>query len=524
MTRKPNLQIDTGNFFVKHAMFRHTTSGSIDFIQKSWKVGATGLKERSPQTAGVGHDRSADKIYPFHETTIQPSDIKILKELGTGGSSTVFLVSYKDSQFALKVINLDEEKNHFKSAQSEIESMRRLQNASGECNYIVNMRQAFIRNRRIAIILDYMNCASLDVSYRKCNSLTQRCSFSKPSKQQARGISNMEVLASVTSHVVLGLSEMYHHGICHRDIKPSNLLLHSFSSKDSIVKISDFGLAKILSKNEMCTEIIGTTKYHAPERLSYQRYDSSADVWSLGLVVCECFLGRFPFSDQMENMSEDEFRRFMCGDPLNHPTFPSHLFPPDLFKFVSSCLQKDPANRPTPDQLLTFSFLKHAKNEAYSKEVLGRWIEEKNLKLPKVSNPVQIRTSTPRGRRASMKRMEAEQFFSASPSNSSPVVSMSLGSIHSMGMGSSVLSQQFQHLSMTDSLETGDYGAHFNNFENDPCIGDDTHFNRHFTDTSHSPNHENGSLDNGNFGSTFNMEESFPKDDMEMFGFAFEGD
>mmetsp|Transcript_430 Transcript_430/g.1623 ORF Transcript_430/g.1623 Transcript_430/m.1623 type:complete len:504 (-) Transcript_430:73-1584(-) len=501
---KPNLHINTNNFFMKHAMFRHTQSGSIDFIQKSWKVGATGLKERSPMPMSHGQ-QDCEKIHPFHQTLIQPNDIKILKELGSGASSTVHLISYRDQQFALKCINLDDEKHEFKSAQTEISCLRLLQN-----KYIVHMRQAYIRNRRIAIMLEYMNAASLHDAYTKCNRLTQRCSFGKRSHEQVRGISNMAVLSAITSQILIGLLDMHHQHIVHRDIKPSNLLLHSYNANDGAVKVTDFGLAKLLSKDEMCTEIVGTMKYYAPERLSYQGYDASSDIWSLGITIAETFLGRYPFEKILEQDDEEAFRSFICDNPLKCDDFPAHLFPSDLLKFITSCLEMNPENRPTPEQLLQFAFLKHANTEDNSRQILGKWIEQNKLKLPPVSNPVSIRTTTPRGRRASM----VKQFFSISSDGGSPVVPMSFGT-----PSGSVLSQHFQQMSIGDSLRSGAGYTNMQTLDPELYCGEE-HRESHYVEPSSQSPQSPHSLENG----SFLPDSSFlPKDDMEMFGgFSFE--
>lgn len=539
MTRKPNLNIETGNLFLKHQMFRHTISGSIDFIQRSWKVGATGLKERSP-VPGFASD---EKIYPFQQLVIQPSEIKILKELGTGGSSTVHLISYRDSQFALKIINMDDEKHQFKSAQSEIETLRALQS-----KYVVNMKQAFIRNRRIAIILEYMNASSLYVAYQKCNNQTQRSTlsrsssqqFSQPlsqplshfnhslnslsrsssqyfspyqqtgqlSSQQARGITNMEVLASITSHILICMLDMKNFNICHRDIKPSNIMLHSFSSNDGVAKVTDFGLAKILKENELCAETVGTYKYHSPERIQYLSYDASSDVWSLGVTIAEAFLGRYPFNYQLEKCDDDdEFRLFLCQDPLNDQGFPSHLFPTELLQFITCCMRMNPQERPTVEELLQFPFLSHARTEEYSRIVIGKWIEQSKLEMPKSSEPVQIHKSSARGRRMSV----AQQFFSVTL-DPTPVVSMSL---ESSGMGSSVMSHQFQpnftddNMSITGSLTNFGY--------EDPCI-EDSITNQtgdfHISPKSYNDDHLGFHIDDG--------DHYLHKDEMEVFGFSFE--
>lgn len=72
-------------------------------------------------------------------------------------------------------------------------------------------------------------------------------------------------------------------GVVHRDLKPENLL-YSSPEPDAVVKISDFGLAKVIS-NDLMTTACGTPGYVAPEILIGQGYDFSVDYWSIGVIL-----------------------------------------------------------------------------------------------------------------------------------------------------------------------------------------------------------------------------------------------
>jgi len=79
-------------------------------------------------------------------------------------------------------------------------------------------------------------------------------------------------------------------GICHRDIKPQNLLLDPHSH---VVKLCDFGSAKILVKGEANVAYICSRYYRSPELIfECTEYTTCIDIWSAGCVIAECFLGR----------------------------------------------------------------------------------------------------------------------------------------------------------------------------------------------------------------------------------------
>lgn len=82
-------------------------------------------------------------------------------------------------------------------------------------------------------------------------------------------------------------------GIVHRDLKPENILL-STEGDDAIVKISDFGLAKVVS-NEVMVTACGTLSYMAPEVLVGTGYNNEVDFWSIGIILYVLLCGYPPF-------------------------------------------------------------------------------------------------------------------------------------------------------------------------------------------------------------------------------------
>ena len=87
-----------------------------------------------------------------------------------------------------------------------------------------------------------------------------------------------------------GLLYLYKNGIIHRDIKAKNIIM-----KNNTPYIIDFGLSKMLSKNNLCYESYGTLEYIAPEILEGKGYNHKCDLWSFGIMLHSLKYGNVPF-------------------------------------------------------------------------------------------------------------------------------------------------------------------------------------------------------------------------------------
>jgi fused-like protein len=161
----------------------------------------------------------------------------------------------------------------------------------------------------------------------------------------------VDQIRSIAFQVSRALYYLHSHRIVHRDLKPQNVLI----CEHGRVKLCDFGFARRMSHDTLClTSIKGTPLYMSPEVLAGRDYDARSDLWGLGVLIFELFAGVPPFlSDNLIGLSQQIANadvKWPLGLRGEHP---------ELFSLLHGLLQKDPADRPTWDDLLAHPFLQH---------------------------------------------------------------------------------------------------------------------------------------------------------------------
>lgn len=139
--------------------------------------------------------------------------------------------------------------------------------------------------------------------------------------------------------ICCGVKYLHDQNVTHRDLKPENVLLAT-TDKYTLVKVSDFGLSKCANPNSILQTQCGTIFYLAPEVKS-SRYTNKADIWSLGVILFNCFTGRYPFAEQTDSYRlhfRYEYWKNVSEDARN---------------IVVETLQLNPDNRPSAQQLLS---------------------------------------------------------------------------------------------------------------------------------------------------------------------------
>jgi uncharacterized RDD family membrane protein YckC/predicted Ser/Thr protein kinase len=137
------------------------------------------------------------------------------------------------------------------------------------------------------------------------------------------------------------VTEIHRAGIVHRDLKPSNVLLTPDGPR-----VIDFGIAQVTEATAITRSgtFLGTPSYLAPEQAAGGTTGAAADVFALGGVLAFAATGSPPFGRGM--VDQVLFRVLHSSPDL------SHVREPDLRELLLRCLDKDPARRPTPADLL----------------------------------------------------------------------------------------------------------------------------------------------------------------------------
>src|SRR6185436_11825198 len=168
---------------------------------------------------------------------------------------------------------------------------------------------------------------------------------------QQSGMKLREVV-DVMVQVASALAAAHQAGILHRDIKPENIMLRP----DGIVKVLDFGLAKLTEKATLSSDpeaatiskketdpgtVMGTVQYMSPEQARGKTVDARTDIFSLGIVLYELIAGRPPFTGES---STDVLAAILDKEPLPLLRFADDL-PQELQRIVTKCLRKDREER-----------------------------------------------------------------------------------------------------------------------------------------------------------------------------------
>jgi len=229
------------------------------------------------------------------------SHYKILEKLGGGGMGVV----YKAQDLKLeRFVALKFLPPHFDANADE--------------------KKRFIQEAKAASALDHPNiCTIYEIDETEDGQLFIAMAYydgETLKRKTANGKMQTAEAIDISNQIARGLAKAHEHGIVHRDIKPANIII----TKEGVVKIIDFGLAKFVGRNSLTKTgaTMGTMAYMAPEQVSGGTVDQRADIWSLGVVIYEMLTGKLPFQGENE---QAVMYAILCKEPPAMTTLPNEL-------------------------------------------------------------------------------------------------------------------------------------------------------------------------------------------------------
>jgi len=251
----------------------------------------------------------------------------LVRRLGKGGMGTVFLAEQTgvgNRPVALKVLN--------RKLLDDPDFLMRFQNEAGSTGRIHHPNVVTIYESAQAddgtpyIAMEFLEGESLrDVL-------------------KHRGALPVTEVAEILQQAARGLSAAHKLGIIHRDLKPDNLFLTHGDEGELVVKVVDFGIAKLRESatHTQTGTVLGTPAYMSYEQASGMRsdeLDARSDIYSLGVVVYEMLTGRTPFHS---DTPVGYLRKHLMEEPPPFRTVkPGLPVPPRIESVVMKALAKD---------------------------------------------------------------------------------------------------------------------------------------------------------------------------------------
>lgn len=183
----------------------------------------------------------------------------------------------------------------------------------------------------------------------------------------------LETTCAVVMAMCAGLHYAHQRGVLHRDVKPENLLF----SGDQVLKITDFGIAKVVGGSETLAtrggEILGTPAYMAPEQAEGRELGPAADVYAAGVMLYELLSGHLPYSEDGGALAI--VYRHVYEDPV-----PLSDVAPDLAPGLADVAMRALA-RSTSDRYMSAEAFGVAIGEAVTAALGPDWLRRSELQI-----------------------------------------------------------------------------------------------------------------------------------------------
>ena len=270
---------------------------------------------------------------PITNWIIKSNTIKILRKIGEGNSSDIFLGIYRGIEIAEKRLHLNKEKNitEFKREVSSFISLNH--------PYLLIFFGVIAEPKHLSIITEYCPGGNLhELLYKKKHIYL-----------------SWKIRKEFLLQIAIGMNYLHTNNppILHRDLKSLNILLTNDIKKSNDItdiKIADLGLSVVNEKKNLSNERVGTCHWMAPEVINCQRYTTKSDVYSFGIIIWEVCTREMPY-DSINNRETILYRVSVNRERPNIKRMPNDT-PEKLKELMEQCLEHEPNKRPSFENII----------------------------------------------------------------------------------------------------------------------------------------------------------------------------
>ncbi|GLT75297.1 hypothetical protein SLA2020_470310 [Shorea laevis] len=252
---------------------------------------------------------------------IDPKHLKFEKKVASGSYGDLYKGTYCSQDVAIKVLKPERVSSEMeKEFAQEVFIMRKVRHKN-----VVQFIGACTKPPSLCIITEYMFGGSVYDYLHK-----------------HRGVFKLPSLLKVAIDVSKGMNYLHQNNIIHRDLKAANLLM----DENEVVKVADFGVARVKAQSGVMTAETGTYRWMAPEVIEHKPYDHKADIFSFGILLWELLTGKLPY----EFLTPLQAAVGVVQKGLR-PTIPKNTTP-KLAELLERCWRQDPTLRPDFSEII----------------------------------------------------------------------------------------------------------------------------------------------------------------------------
>ncbi|KAL5713939.1 non-specific serine/threonine protein kinase [Ranunculus cassubicifolius] len=252
---------------------------------------------------------------------IDPRLLTFEKKVASGSYGDLYKGTYRSQEVAIKVLKPERVNEDMqREFAQEVYILRKVRHKN-----VVQFIGACTRPPSLCIVTEFMSGGSV---------------YDYLHKQ--KGVFKFPSILKVAIDVSKGMNYLHQNDIIHRDLKAANLLM----DENEVVKVADFGVARVQADSGVMTAETGTYRWMAPEVIEHRPYDHKADVFSFGVVLWELLTGKIPY----DHLTPLQAAVGVVQKGLR-PTVPKET-DPKIAELLERCWQQDPVLRPDFSEII----------------------------------------------------------------------------------------------------------------------------------------------------------------------------